>query len=560
MPCDYQGSIKTHLCWSEVFHDKAYGHEYVNNQILDNTYAPVGRSYGAVDGWHSPNSHEYNMLPGGESFLQAVYQFKEADLTPYGGPSNGWIHDGCFQEIDVRTGHATFSWCATDYIDLGETYMYLDIPGQKNFTEGIGGIGTYQRSWDFIHLNAVDKYPDGNYLVSSRHFNSIFKVAGPQSSSPGKVLSRLGGKHNDFKYLNDFVFSRQHHARVLSSRNNVTLVSLFNNNFDVRNSRALEGHSSNGMIIKLDESALTAELRCMYTHPDHDKGWRESVAIAEGSFQVLPSGNTVVDWGSLPDVTEFAQNGEVLFHASVADHHGRSYRAFKSEWVGRPHWSPKMLVYSQFCTVHAAAGNPLVVRVSWNGATEVRAWQMYTSSVSRVGPWTSAGTYNKTSFETTIDITEMADEADALIPPYVHALALDAAGLVIGNVTADTFVPAADNPECDARGCRLRATAYDASFNTAASCLRSSPTVLPPESLFPDLFVVLLLIVCIEYTCKTYSAMVRRMWTSGQQRIGTGYIGEVGRARPEIKRLRSGPHPDWASAEMKLIRASGVSV
>jgi hypothetical protein len=560
MPCDYLGSVKMHLCWSEAFHDKAYGHEYVNNHIFDNTYTAVGRSYRAVDGWHSPNSHEYNMLPGGESFLQAVYQFKEADLTPYGGPLNGWIHDGCFQEIDVKTGHAMFSWCATDYIDLDETYMYLDVPGQTNFTEGIGGIGTYKRSWDFIHLNAIDKFPDGNYLVCSRHFNSVFKVAGPDSANPGKVLWRLGGKHNDFKYLNDFVFSRQHHARVLSCEDNATTISLFNNNFNVRNSRALEGLSSNGMIIRLDESALTAEMQHIYTHPYHDRGWRESVTIAEGSLQVLPSGNTVVDWGSLPDITEFAQDGEVLFHASVADHHGRSYRAFKSEWLGRPHWGPKMLVYSHSCIVDAVSGISLVIRMSWNGATEVRAWQLYTSSKSQDGPWTAAGTYNKTGFETEVDLSEISGRLDATVSPYVHAVALDAAGLAIGNVTAMTFVPAADNADCDARGCRVHATAYDESLNTAASCFRASQVPTQRTSPLPNILVLLLLITCIECTCRAYSAVARRLWTADQQRISTGHIGQSSRTRPDIKRLRSGPHPDWAAAEMRMIRASGVNV
>jgi len=117
------------------------------NHVLDKTYTHVGLSSGAVDGWQPPNSHEYNMLPGGYSFIQAVYQSKQQDLTPYGGPAEGWVHDGCFKEVDVKTGATTFSWCATDHFDLDETYMYLDIAGQTNFTEGSGGIGTYQRSW-----------------------------------------------------------------------------------------------------------------------------------------------------------------------------------------------------------------------------------------------------------------------------------------------------------------------------------------------------------------------------------------------------------------------------
>ena len=408
------------------------------------------------------------MLPGGQRFIQAVYRFKQLDLTAYGGPEEGWLHDGCFQEVNVTTSETTFSWCASDHFELDETYMYLDVAGQTNFTEGIGGIGTYQRSWDNLHLNSVDQFPDGDYLVSSRHFNSVFKVAGADSAEPGKIVWRLGGKHNDFTYTSDFKFSRQHHARVLSSDGKTTRISLFNNGFEVRNSIALEGLSSSGIIITLDEEEMTADLFQKYTHPDHASGWRDSVAIAEGSFQVLAGGNALADWGSLPDITEFSTSGEVLFHASIANHHGRSYRAFKSEWHAQPRWAPKLIAYARTCTVDAKGGNPFVAHVSWNGATDVASWQLHTSDESRSGPWKLAGTVAKDGFETTIDLSNAPESQSGMPALFVRAVALDAQGAELGETVAATSVPSSQMlGHCDGMGCDDTITA---DLGSAAMC------------------------------------------------------------------------------------------
>lgn len=70
-----------------------------------------------------------------------------------------------------------------------------------------------------MHLNAIDKDDEGNYIVSGRHFDQIVKVAGPNNTCgypPGKTIWKLGGKASDFAVDEEAVFTRQHDIRVLS--------------------------------------------------------------------------------------------------------------------------------------------------------------------------------------------------------------------------------------------------------------------------------------------------------------------------------------------------------
>jgi len=520
LPCSYQGSPPTsHLCWSEVFHDAKYGHEYVTNHVLDNTYTPVHEPYGAISGWQFPNSHEYNMLPSGTSLIQAVYQIVPWNLSSYNGPEEGFVHDGCFQEIDTVTGAAVFSWCASDHFSLDSSYVYLDVPSQHNFTEAIAGNGSYKRSWDFIHLNAVDKLENGNYIVSARHFNSIFCVAGPSSAEPGKVLWHLGGKANEFEYLNDFAFSRQHHVRVVSqdSAKDTLSISLFNNGFNVRNSALLEGLASSGQIIRLDTAFKTAELLHEYIHPDSAAGWRASVTIAEGSMDVLGNGNAVLGWGSLPTLSEYSKQGDVLFHASYAGGHGRSYRVFKREWVGMPTWDAKMVVYKSERDSEA-----MWAYVSWNGATEVKAWRF---AVDDKDIWVKV---DKSGFETRADLRQFSGDV-------VHVQALDAQGNVIGATSTPIFIPAQSSLDaniCGADRC-IRGFEYNQGDSIAATVESSqsfaevtsttTTTTMNTDkhsSILPLLF-VLGFLACIELVTGWCRSFIRKLWLrSGRLRSG----------------------------------------
>jgi hypothetical protein len=81
-------------------------------------------------------------------------------------------------------------------------------------------------------------------------------------------------------------------------------------------------------------------------------------------MQKLPNGHYLVGWGHQPYVTEFGAHGKPLLDLRFARSGVDSYRAYRFSWVGRPHSKPTI----------AVEGDTLYV--SWNGATEVRSWQL----------------------------------------------------------------------------------------------------------------------------------------------------------------------------------------
>jgi hypothetical protein len=72
-------------------------------------------------------------------------------------------------------------------------------------------------------MNSVEKFPDGDYLISVRYTSAIYRV----SRTSGEVVWRLGGKLTDFEQ--NFNFSGQHDARIVSHNETMTVISFFDN-------------------------------------------------------------------------------------------------------------------------------------------------------------------------------------------------------------------------------------------------------------------------------------------------------------------------------------------
>lgn len=59
------------------------------------------------------------------------------------------------------------------------------------------------------HFNAIDKFADGDFLVSSREIDTIFKI----SHIDGSIVWRLGGPKSDFRLHDKAKFGAQHLVR-----------------------------------------------------------------------------------------------------------------------------------------------------------------------------------------------------------------------------------------------------------------------------------------------------------------------------------------------------------
>jgi hypothetical protein len=93
------------------------------------------------------------------------------------------------------------------------------------------------------------------------------------------------------------------------------------------------------------------------------------LATSQGNMQALTNGNVFVGWGSEPFISEFSNDGKLLFNARLPPD-GESYRAFRFLWSGRPADEPAVAVEQ------GPDDKEVTLYASWNGGTEVAAWEV----------------------------------------------------------------------------------------------------------------------------------------------------------------------------------------
>lgn len=400
-------------------HNAAHGHGHGHLTILDATYSPIA-TIGA--GHHRlVDKHEGQLLGDGKTALVQIYHPVPVHSLSQlaGGPDSGtarqWVVDAQFQEVDVATGDVVFEWHSLDHVPVHHSNISL--------ASGQAGSGTAStEAWDYFHINAVDKNEAGDYLISARDANSLYKING----TTGDIIWALGGRnqHNGaFKALDRHTaFSYQHHARFHGvDEAGRELVSLYDNSAHGTETAGgavvRDAPTSSGKILAVDTRAWTVETVAAYYPPF------ALLSKSQGSTHVLPGGNVVVNWGSEGAVTEFAANGTVVWHAfldSGATDGGRvqNYRAFKSEWTGRPREEPAV-VGLLFPAKHRTH---LVVAASWNGDTEVVTWR-FAGRRNRNVAAVDLASEQRLGFETRANVELHEEEINE-----VQAIGLDGAG------------------------------------------------------------------------------------------------------------------------------------
>ena len=304
--------------------------------------------------------HEFRITPQ-DTALITIYHRRPADLSSVGGAKNGQIYDGIVQEVDIATRRVLFEWHSFPRVGLKESYLAVPHRG----------------AYDYFHINSIDVEPDGDLLVSSRNTHTVYEI----DRSTGKILWRLGGKRSDFKLGPGASFAWQHDAR----RQPDGTITLFDNGA----TPAVEKFSR-VLVLRVDEKSRKATLVRSFHHP------RRLLSPYEGNAQFLPNGHVFVGWGSNPVYTEFDERGRVVLDASFGRQGGApgteadSYRAYRFEWKGQPTERPRV----------AVKGSTLYV--SWNGATEVRRWEVLTGPTPQ--QLAKTATVVKKRFETVIPL------------------------------------------------------------------------------------------------------------------------------------------------------------
>jgi hypothetical protein len=113
--------------------------------IMDQNYKTVASVQSGL-GRAPADVHEFTVLPGGTA-LMTIFQPTPYDLTSFGvNQPIGWVINGIFQEIDIRTGQVLFEWRSLDHVSLNETYNYL----ASNADAGFGN--TTAQAWDYLFV------------------------------------------------------------------------------------------------------------------------------------------------------------------------------------------------------------------------------------------------------------------------------------------------------------------------------------------------------------------------------------------------------------------------
>jgi hypothetical protein len=330
--------------------------------------------------------HEFQIAPRDVAYLTA-YNPIRCDLSAAQGPRNGVILDPVVLEIDMRTGLVRWEWHSLDHVNVSESET---SPPKAGF-------------WDWFHLNSIDPEPGGNIFISARNTWAGYQIQG----GTGQILWRLGGLKSSFKMGPGTRTAWQHDGRMLPD-GEVTF-------FDDGSDPTIEPQSR-AVRIALNLETHQARLVSVYTHPDPPL-----LAASQGNVQTLADGDTVVGYGGVPEISEYAKDGSLLFDAHMP-YDMLFYRAYRLPWSGRPLSPPAVLASLNNTALET------IVRMSWNGATDVASWRVLAGKHPQaLQPQT---TVRALGFESsTILPTQFGIAPKPL--GYVAVQALDSAGQVL---------------------------------------------------------------------------------------------------------------------------------
>ena len=347
--------------------------------VMNSNYQTVARVAGGNG--LAADLHDFQLAPDGIAYITA-YNPIRCDLTSVKGVRDGAIEDAAVQEIDIKTGLVRWEWHSLDHIGASESEV--ETPSGRS-------------PWDYLHLNSIDPEPDGDLFISGRSTWAGYQL----EAGTGRILWRLGGNRSSFKMGPGTRTAWQHDGRVLPD-GQVTFFDDGSNPPIHSQSRAVRI----ALNLKTHEARLVASL----THPDPPL-----LAASQGNAQTLADGNTVVGYGAVPAISEYARDGSLLFDAHQP-FDTSFYRAFRFPWSGQPLSPPAVLADLD------ETGEETIVHASWNGATDVSSWRVLAGKGS--GALAAQTVIPASGFESSTILPQKYTQ--------VAVQALDSAGHVLG--------------------------------------------------------------------------------------------------------------------------------
>jgi EmrB/QacA subfamily drug resistance transporter len=333
--------------------------------VVNQHYQTVATLKGK-DGW-VPTLHEM-IIRGDDAWVTANKDIP-LNLSQWGGAYNGALTDSAVQEYNLKTGQLLRTWDALGHISLDDSYASLP---DNAFP------------WDAYHVNSLQLVGNDRFLVSMRNTWSTYMV----NINTGQIQWILGGKRSNFKLGPGADFQWQHDVRLQGN----STISMFDDHccqITGGGTYVSPTGPSRGLVLKLDQATRTATVDAQYSH---GSGFD---ADYMGDTQPLPNGNVFVGWGSEPNLSEYSSSGQLLMDAAFPGP-DLTYRATLNHWVGLPLDPP----------VGAArqTNGKVTVYASWNGSTQVAAWEVLAGSSA--SSLTRVAAYAKSGFETSIPVPQ----------------------------------------------------------------------------------------------------------------------------------------------------------
>lgn len=165
--------------------------------------SPSGRKIKAVQTVGSPTDlHDLQQTRSGDMVLVS-YKERGApvDASQFNGDSSARILDAVIQRQGPG-GKLLWKWNSRDHIGLRETGRWWP---------------SLEEPYDVVHINSVEPVPGGDYLISMRHTDAVYRIDG----KTGNVEWKLGGRRTpkSLNILDDpfggYPLGGQHDPRML---------------------------------------------------------------------------------------------------------------------------------------------------------------------------------------------------------------------------------------------------------------------------------------------------------------------------------------------------------
>ena len=263
--------IWSHFLGSVFGADPGMGYEL---HRPDGHLVKVIRTVGSIT-----DHHDLQVTPDGNYMLLSYRPRSHVDLTAYNGDSDATVFDGIVQVVSPQ-GKLLSQWSTADHIGLEETGRWW---------------GALRESYDIVHANSVEPLANGDFLLSLRHTDAVYRVNG----RTGAIEWKLGGTQTPQSLtvvgdpLASYPLGGQHDARMVdgtvSIHDNGTLLG--------RPPRAvryrIEGNTAT-LVDSLSDPLATASFCCGSATYGRDHSW-------------------LLNWGGTDLVTEFDRHRHRTF-------------------------------------------------------------------------------------------------------------------------------------------------------------------------------------------------------------------------------------------------------